>query len=279
MAGQTAALTAAPCICPDAAVVRVCPIYPATGCRLPGSVPAWSCVSDCARTALQRHAPWGSSSINYCFKHLVHNDDAPGLDAAGKQALLAQAGSPPVCVRVRLVTFNLEDVFGTHPQKLVRTCKYEQLELLLHTMPGSEGGAQRVLVAAVLPPHVTQNGPSLQQAGQIRNLFDIFRRVNGIYQWNGEATHPEAFSQLRRLMSDLEKACGAVEARVYLGADPEAGIDPDPHVGQLHAESDAYTHPHTDLHTDSHAGRQGEAIASIRIWSDIGLRRRAEEES
>ena len=175
---------------------------------------------------LQRHAPWGASSKNCCLKHLVHNDDAPSLDAAGQRALLAQAGAPPVCVCVRLVTFNLEDVFGTHPQKLVRTCKYEKLELQLHVMPAPEGGACRILVVAALPPYVTQNGPALQQAGQIRNLFDIFRRVNGIYQWNGENTEPEAFSQMRRLMSDLEKACGEVEDGVYLGADADAGLDP-----------------------------------------------------
>lgn len=88
---------------------------------------------------------------------------------------------------MRLIAFSREDVFGTHPQKLVRTCRYLKLEIRLYPLPPEvEGGrTRRALVMAQLPEaRAHEDG-----GGGMRNMFEKFRQVSGIYQW--ERRFPE----------------------------------------------------------------------------------------
>ena len=82
---------------------------------------------------------------------------------------------------VRLIAFSQEDVFGTHPRKLVRTCRYMQLPVQMFPASAEEDGSvQRALIIAPLPYEAFDaTGPGIQ----MRNMFEKFRQVNGIYQY------------------------------------------------------------------------------------------------
>ena len=73
-------------------------------------------------------------------------------------------------------------MFGTHPQKLVRTCRYLKLEMQVYPVhPDGEGGQiTRAMLLASLPAH---REPTDTQLGRMRNMFEKFRQVSGVYQW------------------------------------------------------------------------------------------------